>query len=134
MDYSDPPVGSENRGTAAVRDVKGESPHTRRSHAMNGRRLSVVLLVISGLTAAARPAIAADPPPVIGDVEGQPLAANAERLTKALEFLGTPLAEGVAKELKTAIDAKDAKKVQQLLDPHVLFVVNINPEARVKVG
>ena len=33
-----------------------------------------------------RALLAADPPPVV-DVEGQPLAANAERLVKALDFL-----------------------------------------------
>ncbi|MFO0823003.1 MAG: hypothetical protein U0792_07770 [Gemmataceae bacterium] len=33
-----------------------------------------------------------------------------------------------------AIDEKDAKKVQQILDAHVLFVVNINPESRVKLA
>ena len=36
-------------------------------------------------------AIAVEPPPIITDVDIQPLAANAERLTKALEFLGTPM-------------------------------------------
>src|SRR5206468_3025874 len=77
---------------------------------------------------------AADPPPVVTDVEGQPVAANAERLMKALEFLGTPIPEPAAKELKAAIDAKDARKVQQVLDRRVLFVVSINPEARVKVA
>lgn len=76
-------------------------------------------------------AVAADPPPVIGDVEGQPLAANAERLTKALDFLGAPLSDG---PLKAAIEAKDAKKIQETLDPKVLFVVTINPESRVKVA
>jgi hypothetical protein len=77
--------------------------------------------------------LAADPP-VIGDVEGQPLAQNAERVLKTLEFIGAPLAADSAKELKTAIEEKDAKKVQQALDKHVLYVMNINPEARVSVA
>jgi hypothetical protein len=102
---------------------------------MNGRRLlSVALLVTGSLTAAARPAPAADPPPVVGDVEGQPLAENAGRLMKALNFLGAPLPADVAKELQAAIEAKDAKKVQEILDKRVLFVVSINPESRVKVA
>ena len=46
---------------------------------------------------------AADPPPVV-DVEGQPLAANAERLAKALDFLGAPLPADTAKALAKAID------------------------------
>src|SRR4051794_23013837 len=79
-------------------------------------------------------AVAADPPPVVADVEGQPLAANAERVAKALQFLGAPLPEDAAKELQAAIDAKDARKVQQVLDPRVLFVVSLSPESRVKVA
>ena len=53
---------------------------------------------------------------------------------KALEFLGAPLPADAAKALAKAIEAKDAKKVQEVLDPHVLFVVTINPESRVKVA
>jgi hypothetical protein len=97
---------------------------------MNGSRLalaSLLLLLPARLSAA-------DPPPVISDVEGQPVAANAERLMKALDFLGFPLPEPTAKELKAAIEAKDAKKVQEVLDKRVLFVVTLNPEARVKVA
>ena len=94
-------------------------------------RLSLTLLLLGGLTA---PALAADPPPVVGDVEGQPLAANAARIVKALDFLGAPLPADAAKTLAAAIDAKDPKAVQAALDPRVLFVVNINPEARVKVA
>lgn len=78
--------------------------------------------------------LAVDPPTLVAGVEGQPLAANAARVMKTLEFLGTPLSVETAKELVAALDAKDAKKVQQALDKHVLFVVNINPESRVKVA
>ena len=100
---------------------------------MNGSRLALALVILGGLTPPARPT-AADPPPVVTDVEGQPVAANAERLAKALEFLGAPLPKETAKELQAAIEAKDAKKVQDVLDKRVLFVVSINPEARVKVA
>ncbi len=93
-------------------------------------RLALALLFLAA-PAAAR---AADPPPPVTDVEGQPLAANAERLGKALEFLGAPLAPAVAKQLDAAVAARDAVAVQKALDPHVLFVVNLNPEARVKVA
>jgi hypothetical protein len=88
---------------------------------------AVVLLVVARATPAADV-------PVIGDVEGQPLAANAERLLKALDLLGAPLPEADTKGLGIAIADKDAKKLQELLDRHVLFAVTINPEARVKVA
>ncbi|MDB5307232.1 MAG: h, partial [Gemmataceae bacterium] len=100
---------------------------------MHGRRLFAALFVLGGLVPPARLS-AADPPPVVGDVEGQPLAANAERLTKALEFLGAPLDAETAKTLQAAVEAKDGKAVQQVLDQRVLFVVSLNPEARVKVA
>ena len=70
----------------------------------------------------------------LSTVEGQPLAANAARLVKALDFLGAPLDAETGKALTKAIEAKDAKAIQQVLDKHVLFVVNINPESRVKVA
>jgi len=76
----------------------------------------------------------ADPLPVVSDVEGQPLGQNADRIAKALETLGSPLPADLAKQLDAAIADRDAKKVQQLLDPRVLLQVTINPEARVKVA
>jgi hypothetical protein len=39
-----------------------------------------------------------------------------------------------AKELKTALAKSDANRLQELLDPHVLLTVSINPESRVKVA
>jgi hypothetical protein len=66
--------------------------------------------------------------------EGQPVAANAERVMKALDFLGTPLPKDVAKDLAAAVEKQDAGEIQKLLDDRVLFVVSINPEARVKVA
>jgi hypothetical protein len=101
---------------------------------MNGRLFLVVVATFLGGLAPPPVLAAADPPPVIGDVEGQPLAQNADRLMKALDMIGAPLEDAAAKQLKAAIDDKDAKKVQQILDPRALFVVNINPEARVKVA
>jgi hypothetical protein len=96
------------------------------------RSLTGYLLAAAALAAILRisPASAQAPGPV--DVEGQPLAANAGRLLKALAFLGTPLPVDVTKRLEKAIAARDAFAVQKLLDPHVLVVVTISPEARVK--
>jgi hypothetical protein len=68
------------------------------------------------------------------DVEGQPLAANAERLAKALEFLGTPLPPEKGAALQAAAKARDARKIQELLDAQVLLVITLNPESRVKVA
>jgi hypothetical protein len=67
------------------------------------------------------------------DVEGQPLAANAKRLLKALEFLGQPLPADQVKAIEKAAEAQDALALQKLLDPHALLFVHINPEERVKV-
>jgi len=98
-------------------------------------RTSLALLVLGlGTRQGAARLSAADAPPVVADVEGQPLAANAERLTKALQFLGAPLPADPTQELQAAIDAKDVKKIQQVLDPRALFVVTLNPESRVKVA
>lgn len=66
------------------------------------------------------------------EVEGQPLAANVERLLKALDFLGHPLPLQARKALEAAIAQRDARRIQELLDPYVLVEVNINPESRVK--
>ncbi|OYW25114.1 MAG: hypothetical protein B7Z55_00270 [Planctomycetales bacterium 12-60-4] len=76
-------------------------------------------------------AAVAELPPVI-EVEGQPLAANAQRLLQALEYLGAPLPGGVREKVQAAITACDGAEVQTALDPLVLCVVDISPESRVK--
>src|SRR5262245_28486112 len=65
-------------------------------------------------------------------VEGQPLASNVNRLLQALETLGAPLPADVRKGLAAPLKDQDSAKIQGLLDPHVLIVVTINPESRVK--
>jgi hypothetical protein len=72
--------------------------------------------------------------PEVADVEGQPLAANVERVGRALESLGAPWPGELAAALARAGAARDASAQQRLLDPHVLLVVTVNPEERVKVG
>jgi hypothetical protein len=69
----------------------------------------------------------------VNDVEGQPLAANADRLRQALDILGSPLPQEIGAKLGEAIRSQDAGRIQSVLDPHVLLQVGINPEARVKV-
>jgi hypothetical protein len=67
-------------------------------------------------------------------VEGQPLAANAQRLDQALEYLGAPLPPATRKALQAAYADRDAAAIQRLLDPNMLLAVSLNPEARVKVA
>jgi hypothetical protein len=67
-------------------------------------------------------------------VDGQSLGANVERVVKALDQLESSLPEEVCLALANAIRAKDAARLQTLLDSRVLLVVHINPEARVKVS
>lgn len=81
---------------------------------------------------AAKPPALQDLDPV--EVEGQPLASNVQRVIQALEFLGTPLPAEMTTALQVAGQARDARKIQRLLDQRVLFVVRLNPEARVKVA
>ncbi len=71
--------------------------------------------------------------PEIADVEGQPLAANVLRLLEALDYVGAPLKAEIAAEIKESAGKRDALRLQRVLDPHVLLVVSINPESRVKV-
>src|SRR5438552_159020 len=66
-------------------------------------------------------------------VEGQPLSANVTRVLQALQFLGAPLPSETIKGLEAAAQAQDADRLQELIDPHVLLLVTINPESRVKV-
>lgn len=72
--------------------------------------------------------------PVVSDVDGQPVGANALRVVEALDFLGSPVSRELREEIQQSAADRDAAKLQELLDEHVLFVVHINPELRVKVS
>jgi EF hand len=100
---------------------------------MNPRRLSIAPLVAAALlfAVAVSHTTAQKVDPV--DVEGQPLAGNVKRVLQALQFLGAPLADDPVRSLQRSVDAQDARLIQQVLDPRILFVVTINPESRVKV-
>ncbi|MCG8649110.1 MAG: CehA/McbA family metallohydrolase, partial [Pirellulales bacterium] len=67
------------------------------------------------------------------EVSGQPLASNVRRLLTALDSLGHPLPAGTARQVKQAVQSRDAAKIQRALDPAVLAVVTISPEERVSV-
>src|SRR6266404_5677081 len=75
---------------------------------------------------------AAGPEPFL-PVAGQPLAANVTRLVEALDFLGAPLPETVRQTLAEAARKTDSERLQRALDEHVLFIVELNPESRIKV-
>lgn len=66
------------------------------------------------------------------DVDAQPLAANVGRVLQALETFGAPLPADKTAELQAAIKKQDSAALQKLLEPHVLAIVTLNPEARVK--
>jgi len=86
------------------------------------------------------PAVAADTVklPLVEGVELQPLAAQVRRVVEALDFLGAPLSKAEQERLREAASQSDEAKgvalIQELLDPHCLAGVNINPEMRVKVA
>jgi len=71
------------------------------------------------------------------DVEPQPLLAQAARLKDALSFLGSSLRKEDAEQLISlqhqALTQQTSKRVQEILDPYCLAIININPESRVKV-
>src|SRR5262245_13310895 len=66
-------------------------------------------------------------------VAGQPLAANVARFVAALDLLGASLPAEVKQSLADAVGKSDSKRLQQVLDDHVLFIVELNPESRIKV-
>lgn len=66
-------------------------------------------------------------------VDGQPLAANVQRLISALDSLGTPLERSKHEEIGQAVASKDSSAIQTLIDPLALFVIEVNPELRVQV-
>ena len=70
-------------------------------------------------------------------IEPQPLLAQAIRLKEAMSFLGSALSPADEKKLialqRHKLSAETVKQIEEVLDPYCLFVVNINPESRVKV-
>lgn len=75
---------------------------------------------------------------IVAGVELQPLAAQVRRLIEAMNYTGQPLEAKSLEALNAVLsqpdDGKATEKIQRLLDPHCLAVININPESRVKVS
>jgi len=72
------------------------------------------------------------------EVALQPLAQQVRRLEDALNYLGQPFTAQVHQELNQAMSLANEReavaRIQKILDPYVLLVVNINAESRVKVS
>ena len=94
--------------------------------------LAVFLLAFTLTVRAAVPTA-----PAAQDVPLQPLAQQVRRLETALRYFGQPLPPADHQAINEAISlpAEDAgaAQIQRTLDQHVLAVVHINPESRVKV-
>src|SRR5687767_2655899 len=103
---------------------------------MNLRRRCASLWVAFAFAVAAGSFLAAADKDNLGPVavEGQSLGPNVELVVKALDQLESSLPEEIRSAMTNAIRAKDAARLQTLLDSQVLLVVHINPEARVKVS
>ena len=70
------------------------------------------------------------------EVEPQPFLAALKPLMEAADYLGSPFSAAEKSSLQQCMEQHDAAavaKAEALLDAHCLFVVNINPEQRVKV-
>jgi len=76
--------------------------------------------------------------PVITGVAWQPLRAQVRRLIEATDYLGVPFSTAEKNAIESAMNAKDpeygSSQIQAILDQHCLYLVNINPEMRVKVA
>ena len=94
----------------------------------------MTLAFLSALTA---PCAVAEVP-IVSGVESQPLIAQVKRLIEAREFSGEPFTEVIRDRLTEAMMQSDSERasaaIQKTLDPHCLFLIQINPESRVKVA
>jgi hypothetical protein len=94
--------------------------------------LSVLLFAALSEAAPRQAADAVEPP-----VPLQPLAQQVRALERTLLYLGQPLAAADHERINRAVAGADESaavaEIEAVLDPHVLLVVDINPESRVKV-
>ncbi len=74
---------------------------------------------------------------LVTEVEFQPFASATQRLTEALDYLGSPLSEDDLSAIQGTLVSDDHAQaivdIQKILDAYCLVGVNINPESRVKV-
>ena len=93
-----------------------------------------LLLAVCGLSASW---IYAQQLPKVHEVEPQPFVAQVVRLSEAMTFLGSSLRpddlEHIQRLRDEAPSVSVVTRLQEILDPYCLAMVDINPEARVKV-
>lgn len=74
--------------------------------------------------------------PMVEKIDSQPLVEHAKRLTRHLDFLGSPLTPSTLQALEAAFergtDREITREIQSILDPLCIAGVHINPESRVK--
>ncbi|MFL6351093.1 MAG: CehA/McbA family metallohydrolase [Bryobacteraceae bacterium] len=67
----------------------------------------------------------------------QPFALQVRQIESALEYLGQPLSSSEQQEINDAVAASDevaaVAQIEQVLDKHLIAIVDINPESRVQV-
>jgi hypothetical protein len=94
-------------------------------------RCGLAALFLAGLSTAEPGRVAAAAVPL------QPLAQQVRLLENALSYLGQPLGPEDHERINRAIAGSDeaagAAEIEAVLDQHVLLVVEVNPESRVKV-
>ncbi len=74
---------------------------------------------------------------VVKDIPVQPLISQTVRLKEALKYIGSPLSPEDEKKIEqlrlAAHSEKTVEEIQHILDAYCIALVDINPEARVKV-
>jgi hypothetical protein len=88
------------------------------------RSITVVTIVLAGC------GVTAAQLPIEPTVEAQPLAAQVRRVVDALEYLGTPLPVEDKKALEAALEAKDVKQIQAVMDKHCVAGVRIGKDPK----
>lgn len=79
---------------------------------------------------------AAEPALPVVEIEWQPFAAQVRRIIEAMDYQGSPLPAPELAQIKKLLARATGSSpaVQEILDRHCLFFVNINGEMRVKVS
>ncbi len=96
-------------------------------------RYGLLMLLLSAPPLAAETTL-----PVVEEIEWPPFRDHCRQLLKTLAETKTPLPAETVQAVRALLDKKPddpqaaARAVQQLLDPHCLLAVDINPESRVK--
>ncbi len=102
---------------------------------MHRLHLACVFFLSVTLPADAQPTL-----PIVEDVPWRPLRAHCSAVLKALNEAHASLPAETVHQLQALLDAEPKnpgraiRTMQELLDPHCLIAVNINPESRVKAS